>query len=407
MEEMWRRGEATVRDVQEALNARAEKTRAYTTLLTVMTRLDAKGLLVRRRAGRLDVYAPALSREAYTRWPGPRPRWRCCWRTSATSRWRISPATSSGSTRSGWSNCAGSPAVAECAELRRAEFALAAFGATAFLLSLLYLLDALRFHHHVLVDALAGLPHGDLQPRGLLLLGLAAFDLVALGRAAVSAGRVSAAHRRAAAALPVGEWRRLYGQRVCIVPGAHAAAFCVGLLRRADRRHHRRGGTAGPGRAARRGRPRVPPRRPPRPAAAARRAGGRRRVRPGPGPARAGVVRARGRRGLRAHGGGAPLAAALLAFHDDAAGIAPERVDRLAGRAPLADVPRALVIGAGVVVGLLVVLVASALVVSRPVVCLPLATAPLWTLGAVTARLAVLAPAWLGWRRAATVIKPV
>ena len=67
MEEMWRRGEATVRDVQEALNARAEKTRAYTTLLTVMTRLDGKGLLVRRRAGRLDVYAPALSREAYTR----------------------------------------------------------------------------------------------------------------------------------------------------------------------------------------------------------------------------------------------------------------------------------------------------------------------------------------------------
>ena len=67
MEEVWRRREATVRDVQEALNARGEKTRAYTTLLTVMTRLDAKGLLVRRRAGRLDVYAPALSREQYTR----------------------------------------------------------------------------------------------------------------------------------------------------------------------------------------------------------------------------------------------------------------------------------------------------------------------------------------------------
>ena len=39
--------------------------RAYTTLLTVMTRLDAKGLLVRRRAGRLDVYAPALTRDEY------------------------------------------------------------------------------------------------------------------------------------------------------------------------------------------------------------------------------------------------------------------------------------------------------------------------------------------------------
>jgi len=65
MEEMWRRGEATVRDVLKALNARGGKVRAYTTLLTVMTRLDAKGLLVRRRAGRLDVYAPALTRDDY------------------------------------------------------------------------------------------------------------------------------------------------------------------------------------------------------------------------------------------------------------------------------------------------------------------------------------------------------
>ena len=67
MEEVWGRGEATVRDVQEALNARGDKTRAYTTLLTVMIRLDGKGLLVRRRSGRLDVYAPAMTREEYLR----------------------------------------------------------------------------------------------------------------------------------------------------------------------------------------------------------------------------------------------------------------------------------------------------------------------------------------------------
>ena len=67
MEEMWGRAEATVRDVQVAVNARSEKTRAYTTLLTVMTRLDGKGLLVRRRSGRLDVYAPALTRDEYLR----------------------------------------------------------------------------------------------------------------------------------------------------------------------------------------------------------------------------------------------------------------------------------------------------------------------------------------------------
>jgi predicted transcriptional regulator len=65
MEELWARPEATVRDVQEALNARGGKVRAYTTLLTVMTRLDAKGMLVRRRVGRLDVYAPAMARDAY------------------------------------------------------------------------------------------------------------------------------------------------------------------------------------------------------------------------------------------------------------------------------------------------------------------------------------------------------
>jgi len=67
MDEVWRRGEATVRDVQQALNARTDRIRAYTPLLTVMTRLDGKGLLVRRRAGRLDVYAPAVSRDDYLR----------------------------------------------------------------------------------------------------------------------------------------------------------------------------------------------------------------------------------------------------------------------------------------------------------------------------------------------------
>ena len=96
MEELWARSEATVRDVQEALNARGDKVRAYTTLLTVMTRLDGKGLLVRRRAGRLDVYAPgAVARRlppARARSPRSR-RWS---RTSATSRWRTSRASIGG-----------------------------------------------------------------------------------------------------------------------------------------------------------------------------------------------------------------------------------------------------------------------------------------------------------------------
>jgi predicted transcriptional regulator len=65
MDEVWRQGETTVRAVLEALNARAAKERAYTTIMTIMTRLDRKGMLTRRREGKADIYAPALSREDY------------------------------------------------------------------------------------------------------------------------------------------------------------------------------------------------------------------------------------------------------------------------------------------------------------------------------------------------------
>lgn len=66
MEEMWRLGEGTVRDVLEALNQRAKKPRAYTTVMTVMARLDRKGLLTRRlRDAKTYVYTPVLSRDEY------------------------------------------------------------------------------------------------------------------------------------------------------------------------------------------------------------------------------------------------------------------------------------------------------------------------------------------------------
>lgn len=65
MDEVWRRGQATVRDVLEALNRRGDKKRAYTTIMTIMMRLDGKGLLQRRREGRSDVYLPVLTRDAY------------------------------------------------------------------------------------------------------------------------------------------------------------------------------------------------------------------------------------------------------------------------------------------------------------------------------------------------------
>src|SRR3954452_4729901 len=65
MEEVWRRGEATVRDVLDALNASQPRERAYTTVMTVMTRLCDKGMLVRDRSGRRDVYRPTVSRDGW------------------------------------------------------------------------------------------------------------------------------------------------------------------------------------------------------------------------------------------------------------------------------------------------------------------------------------------------------
>ena len=65
MVEVWARGEATVREVLDALNSRTEKARAYTTVMTVMGRLAEKELLVRRRSGRSDRYAAAMSQEDY------------------------------------------------------------------------------------------------------------------------------------------------------------------------------------------------------------------------------------------------------------------------------------------------------------------------------------------------------
>lgn len=66
MEEVWRRsGEMTVRDVFSALNASSPKERAYTTVMTIMRRLDDKGLLQRRRDGKTDVYQACPSRDEY------------------------------------------------------------------------------------------------------------------------------------------------------------------------------------------------------------------------------------------------------------------------------------------------------------------------------------------------------
>jgi predicted transcriptional regulator len=65
MKVVWEQGEASVREVMRALNAAAPKERAYTTYMTIMARLDAKGLLARRREGKTDFYRPTYSRHEY------------------------------------------------------------------------------------------------------------------------------------------------------------------------------------------------------------------------------------------------------------------------------------------------------------------------------------------------------
>jgi hypothetical protein len=62
---------------------------------------------------------------------------------------------------------------------------------------------------------------------------------------------------------------------------------------------------------------------------------------------------------------------------------------------------------AAVVIAALVLTIAAVVLVpGHPSFCLPLASAPGWILVAVTARVAAMGPAWLGWRRAAAFLRP-
>ena len=65
MDTVWDADEASVREVMDALNRAAPKPRAYTTYMTILGRLHAKGLLTRRREGKTDVYRPVHTRAEY------------------------------------------------------------------------------------------------------------------------------------------------------------------------------------------------------------------------------------------------------------------------------------------------------------------------------------------------------
>lgn len=65
MRVVWPRGKATVRDVLERLNAAHGRQLAYTTVMTVMSRLAEKGLLRRRLVGKAHEYEVAQTEEQF------------------------------------------------------------------------------------------------------------------------------------------------------------------------------------------------------------------------------------------------------------------------------------------------------------------------------------------------------
>jgi predicted transcriptional regulator len=63
LEESWRQGEISVRDIFISFDKRV----AYTTLMTTLDRLFKKGLLERRKNGRAFLYSPRVSSEEFER----------------------------------------------------------------------------------------------------------------------------------------------------------------------------------------------------------------------------------------------------------------------------------------------------------------------------------------------------
>ncbi len=64
MKVVWERGSVTVREVFDVISQK--KITAYTTILTLMGILEAKGVLTHTKSGRTYLYQPLLSREKAT-----------------------------------------------------------------------------------------------------------------------------------------------------------------------------------------------------------------------------------------------------------------------------------------------------------------------------------------------------
>ena len=65
MDFMWQTGQATVRQVAEAISRKQYK--AYTTIMTIMVHLVEKGLLKRIKEGKRYLYKVAINRQEFVR----------------------------------------------------------------------------------------------------------------------------------------------------------------------------------------------------------------------------------------------------------------------------------------------------------------------------------------------------
>jgi BlaI family penicillinase repressor len=66
METLWTRGEASIREIQEAFPEKGRP--AYTTIQTTVYRMEAKGVVHRlKKVGNFHVFAPAISKESAQR----------------------------------------------------------------------------------------------------------------------------------------------------------------------------------------------------------------------------------------------------------------------------------------------------------------------------------------------------
>ena len=65
---LWDRGEATIRDIADAMNGsaarRGDDELAYTTVLSLLQVMEQKGLVDHRRAGKAYVYVPFVERQS-------------------------------------------------------------------------------------------------------------------------------------------------------------------------------------------------------------------------------------------------------------------------------------------------------------------------------------------------------